>query len=95
MFQDETGGLELRDPQTGEFMLAEPEDGALVLNIGDMLGRFTNGKSSRHRSVATSYQHSRRLLQVRRASGVRPCLARSIGRGRRSRTTHNPVLHWP
>jgi isopenicillin N synthase-like dioxygenase len=51
LFQDKTGGLELRDPQTGEFMNAEPEDGTLVLNIGDMLGRFTNDyfKSAEHR----------------------------------------------
>jgi isopenicillin N synthase-like dioxygenase len=55
LFQDETGGLELRDPQTGEFIHAEPEDGTLVLNIGDMLGRFTNGKSPRRTSVAVSY----------------------------------------
>jgi isopenicillin N synthase-like dioxygenase len=55
LFQDDTGGLELRDPQTGEFILAEPEDGMLVLNIGDIMGRFTNGKSSRYRFVAISY----------------------------------------
>ncbi|KAH6838487.1 hypothetical protein B0I37DRAFT_239610 [Chaetomium sp. MPI-CAGE-AT-0009] len=51
LFQDENGGLELQDPQTGEFMRAQPEEGALVLNVGDMLGRFTNDyfKSAVHR----------------------------------------------
>jgi isopenicillin N synthase-like dioxygenase len=43
LFQDERGGLELQDPQTKEFLHAQPEDGALVLNVGDMLQRFTNG----------------------------------------------------
>ncbi|KAK0633916.1 hypothetical protein B0T14DRAFT_467157 [Immersiella caudata] len=54
LFQDQTGGLELRDPQTGDFIPADPEDGTLVLNIGDMLGRFTNDyfKSAEHRVQA-------------------------------------------
>jgi isopenicillin N synthase-like dioxygenase len=43
LFQDEHGGLELQDPQTREYMSAEPEEGAFVLNVGDMLQRFTNG----------------------------------------------------
>jgi len=35
--------LELRDPRTREYMPAVPEgDGVLVLNVGDMLQRFTN-----------------------------------------------------
>ncbi|KAH8884140.1 oxidoreductase-like protein [Thozetella sp. PMI_491] len=42
LFQDENGGLELKDPKTQEFLEAEPEEGALVLNTGDMLQRFTN-----------------------------------------------------
>lgn len=43
MFQDERGGLELQDPHTHDFLGAEPEEGAFVLNVGDMLQRFTNG----------------------------------------------------
>lgn len=43
LFQDDAGGLELKDPATGEFFSAKPEEGALVLNIGDMLQRFSNG----------------------------------------------------
>ncbi|KAK3291313.1 uncharacterized protein B0H64DRAFT_478599 [Chaetomium fimeti] len=53
LFQDgDSGGLELRDPQTGgQFLRAQPEGGALVLNVGDMLERFTNGyfRSAVHR----------------------------------------------
>ncbi len=46
LFQDDRGGLELRDPHSQEFLHAAPEEGALVLNIGDMLQRFTNGTYS-------------------------------------------------
>ncbi|KAK4220664.1 hypothetical protein QBC38DRAFT_172271 [Podospora fimiseda] len=42
LFQDAHGGLELLDPKSGDFLQAVPEEGALVLNIGDMLQRFTN-----------------------------------------------------
>ena len=43
MFQDGGGGLELKNPKSQEFLHAEPEDGTFILNIGDMLQRFTNG----------------------------------------------------
>jgi isopenicillin N synthase-like dioxygenase len=43
LFQDERGGLELRDPKTQDFIRAEPEDGALIFNVANMLQRFTNG----------------------------------------------------
>ncbi|KAK1758883.1 Clavaminate synthase-like protein [Echria macrotheca] len=42
LLQNNQGGLELRDPHSGEFLHAAPEEGTLVLNIGDMLQRFTN-----------------------------------------------------
>lgn len=43
LFQDERGGLELQDPQMPTFLHATPEEGALVLNVADMLQRFSNG----------------------------------------------------
>ncbi|EAQ84425.1 hypothetical protein CHGG_08439 [Chaetomium globosum CBS 148.51] len=51
LFQDGNGGLELQDPETGEFLRAELGEGALVVNVGDMLGRFTNdySRSAVHR----------------------------------------------
>ncbi|KAK7750555.1 hypothetical protein SLS62_007531 [Diatrype stigma] len=51
LFQDQNGGLELKDAQTKEYIHAEPEEGAFVLNAGDMLQRFTNDyiTSSLHR----------------------------------------------
>ncbi|ETS83524.1 hypothetical protein PFICI_05400 [Pestalotiopsis fici W106-1] len=42
LFQDERGGLELQDPKTKAYLSAEPEEGSLVLNVGDMLQRSTN-----------------------------------------------------
>ncbi|KAI1125912.1 oxidoreductase-like protein [Nemania abortiva] len=42
LFQDRQGGLELKDPVTQTFIRAEPKDGACILNIGDMLQRFSN-----------------------------------------------------
>ncbi|KAI1653339.1 Clavaminate synthase-like protein [Daldinia decipiens] len=42
LFQDGGGGLELKNPQSQEYLHAEPEDETIILNIGDMLQRFTN-----------------------------------------------------
>ncbi|KAI9670003.1 MAG: hypothetical protein M1831_007039 [Alyxoria varia] len=54
-FQDEIGGLELRDPRDGgNFVFAKPiSRNICVLNVGDMLERFTNGyfPSAMHRVV--------------------------------------------
>ena len=45
LFQDDCGGLELEDPRhPGIFLAAEPISNVCILNIGDMLQRFTNGK---------------------------------------------------
>lgn len=44
LFQDDVGGLELEDPwNPGSFIAARPIPGACVLNVGDMLQRFSNG----------------------------------------------------
>lgn len=43
LFQDNRGGLELKDAESGEYLPAEPEEGAFVVNVGDMLQRFSNG----------------------------------------------------
>ncbi|GAB1312374.1 Leucoanthocyanidin dioxygenase [Madurella fahalii] len=43
LMQDSNGGLELRDPQSQQFLQGSPENGVLILNAGDMLQRFTNG----------------------------------------------------
>ena len=46
LFQDDCGGLELEHPRhPGHYMPAKPIPDALLLNIGDMLERWTNGTS--------------------------------------------------
>lgn len=52
LFQDSVGGLELMDPRSGAYVAAKPlESPACVLNVGDMLTRFSNGlfPSAMHR----------------------------------------------
>ena len=45
LFQDDCGGLEIEDPNVpGKFIPAEPMKGALVMNVGDLLMRWSNGK---------------------------------------------------
>ena len=57
LFQDAVGGLELEDPRDrGVFVKASPMGYALVLNIGDMFERLTNGylPSALHRVTLSS-----------------------------------------
>ena len=46
VFQDACGGLELEDPRSRTFIPAKPIHNAAILNVGDMLQRYTNGKKS-------------------------------------------------
>ena len=48
--QDDVGGLEV-ETADGEWIAAPPVDGTLVINVGDLLARWTNGsyKSTPHR----------------------------------------------
>jgi isopenicillin N synthase-like dioxygenase len=48
--QDEVGGLEVRNA-AGEWIAAKPVPGTLVINLGDLLARWTNGiyNSNMHR----------------------------------------------
>ncbi|KAJ6538542.1 hypothetical protein DFH09DRAFT_1177172 [Mycena vulgaris] len=54
LFQDSVGGLEAQNPHTGVFIPATPIPGTIVVNIGDLLARWSNDvlRSTLHRVVA-------------------------------------------
>jgi isopenicillin N synthase-like dioxygenase len=44
LFQDDCGGLEVENQhKTGEFIKALPMKNAIIMNIGDLLMRWSNG----------------------------------------------------
>ena len=43
LYQDNSGGLEVRDIKSSQFIPAPPLDNTLVINIGDSLEKMTNG----------------------------------------------------
>jgi isopenicillin N synthase-like dioxygenase len=61
--QDHTGGLQVEDRQ-GRWIHAPPVDGTLVVNVGDLLSRWTGGayKSTPHRVVNASGQERLSLV---------------------------------
>ncbi len=61
--QDNTGGLQVEDKE-GNWIHAPPIDGTLVVNVGDLLCRWTGGayKSTPHRVVNTSGQERLSLV---------------------------------
>ncbi|OAP58820.1 hypothetical protein AYL99_06117 [Fonsecaea erecta] len=56
LFQDGVGGLEVDPSHENKFIPAPPIQGAVLINIADLLQRYTNGrvKSTRHRVVSPS-----------------------------------------
>ena len=56
LFQDSTGGLEIDPQHDGNFAPAPPIEGTVLINIADLLVRYTNGRvtSTRHRVVSPS-----------------------------------------
>lgn len=46
LFQDDCGGLQVEDPsRAGEFVDVPPVAGTVVVNVGDLLMRWSNGAS--------------------------------------------------
>jgi len=54
LFQDSVGGLEVMNPNTGVFIPATPIPGTIIINVGDLLARWSNDvlRSTLHRVVA-------------------------------------------
>ncbi|KAK7060420.1 hypothetical protein VNI00_001185 [Paramarasmius palmivorus] len=54
LFQDSVGGLQVRNPNTGSYIAATPIPGTIVINVGDLLSRWSNDvlRSTLHRVVA-------------------------------------------
>ena len=56
LWQDHSGGLEVRERQSGAWIPAPPLPGTLVVNVGDLLGRWSNDRfaSTPHRVLNRS-----------------------------------------
>ncbi|CDR98781.1 related to gibberellin 20-oxidase [Sporisorium scitamineum] len=54
LFQDSVGGLEAKNPHTGVYHAADPIPGTIVVNVGDLLARWSNDqlRSTLHRVKA-------------------------------------------
>jgi isopenicillin N synthase-like dioxygenase len=58
LWQDASGGLEVLERSSKRWIAAPPIDGTLVVNVGDLLGRWTNDRyaSTPHRVINRSGQ---------------------------------------
>jgi isopenicillin N synthase-like dioxygenase len=82
LWQDDNGGLEVLDRASREWIAATPIAGTLVVNVGDLLGRWTNdlyastphrvlNRSGRERfSIATFYDPDFKAMIDPRALGI-------------------------
>ena len=63
LFQDDCGGLQIENPhQKGVFVDAPPLKDAIVMNIGDLMMRWSNGQLCRARQV--KWNMLTRVLQM-------------------------------
>jgi len=58
LFQDSVGGLEVQNPHTKHYQPATPIPGTIVVNVGDLMSRWSNDilRSTLHRVVAPPAQ---------------------------------------
>ncbi|UFN51072.1 isopenicillin N synthase family oxygenase [Roseomonas sp. OT10] len=88
LWQDDKGGLQVRERQSGQWIEAPPLPGTMVVNVGDLLGRWSNDRfaSTPHRvlnrsgqerfSIATFYDPDFSAVVDPRALGVPDAEAR-------------------
>lgn len=76
LFQDSVGGLEIQNPHTGAFLPATPIPGTIVVNVGDLLARWSNDllRSTLHRVVAPPGNNSQ-ALDVEAITPIRQSIA--------------------
>jgi isopenicillin N synthase-like dioxygenase len=59
LYQDSVGGLEVFDQRSGDWLTVPAIAGTYVVNIGDLMALWTNGrwKSTRHRVRVPAREH--------------------------------------
>jgi isopenicillin N synthase-like dioxygenase len=93
LWQDSNGGLQIRD-RGGEWVKAHPIEGTLVINIGDLLERWSNDRltSTMHR-VVNSSGHDRYSLTVFYDPDYNTVVdPRDMGLAPGERSRHEPVV---
>lgn len=98
LFQDDCGGLQVDDPHNpGKFVEAVPVKNAIIMNIGDLLMRWSNGKSPRAGSDNSGMLTERRLPQINATPGDGPASpARTCGREADDASSIlDPILRQP
>lgn len=71
LFQDDCGGLEVKDvKRPGTFVAAKPVKHAIVMNVGDLLQRWSNGSSSPMAANSVNPGYNRDKLIYDRPSKV-------------------------
>ncbi|KAG8965047.1 hypothetical protein FRC03_001002 [Tulasnella sp. 419] len=61
VFQDQVGGLEVQNPHTKVYHAATPIPGTIVVNVGDLLHRWSNDVLRRHVLEHVSLRGAKRL----------------------------------
>lgn len=69
LFQDDCGGLQVEDPHNaGKFVEAVPIKNAIIMNVGDLLMRWSNGMFARAVAGAKRVLTGARLSQIHASS---------------------------
>ena len=73
LFQDKLGGLEVKGVD-GKWISADPIDGAIIVNVGDLLEAMTSGRypATRHRVVIPEEEKRRKTLRQSIAFFIHP-----------------------